>query len=498
MVHCAVEYGSPCVADHVTFGEFCVLVDELQCYYQPETPSLVPKSVIHSKTSLSAARRGRKESLAKFQVFLGGSCGDAKAPTTWRHDQAIPFLKKENITFYNPQVNTWRPELIELEDRAKCVADLLFFVIDNRTRSVTSLCEIAYLVGCWRQIVVVFNDFLCHVEEVGCERTTLGERDDIARARNVLIDIIERNCFPVFHDLETALKCTAIHLKQNIKVQELTLQHGAQPVRHGHALVGEAIIKLRESFNSITGSEEGKMNTEDVRLGYRCYTGEDLNLSWLHQQKPEQLSFSFEEFCCLVTEYKRKRPSVATQLLSKITFPISWIVGKLTRSKSSDIAEDIYDIYLGGSCGEANWREDLAIPLFKREGISFLNPLVTKWSEHLIPMQAAEREKCKILLYVIADSTRALGAMVEAAYYIGRGCRVTLCLEKLSPDRTVSGEAMTESAFKDYSRGRVYLSDMASRAGVPVFENVTESLEAIVKSVRKLKNNSDSKWLCRP
>lgn len=33
MVQCAVEYGSPCEADHITFGEFSILVTELQNYY---------------------------------------------------------------------------------------------------------------------------------------------------------------------------------------------------------------------------------------------------------------------------------------------------------------------------------------------------------------------------------------------------------------------------------------------------------------------------------
>ncbi len=45
---------------------------------------------------------------------------------------------------------------------------------------------------------------------------------------------------------------------------------------------------------------------------------------------------------------------------------------------------------------------------------------------------------------------------------------------------------MTQSAYKDYSRSREYLSDMASREGVAVFEDVTESLESVVKSLRKL------------
>lgn len=41
-----------------------------------------------------------------------------------------------------------------------------------------------------------------------------SEREDITRARNVLMDIIERNSIPVFSDIELALKCAALHLKQ--------------------------------------------------------------------------------------------------------------------------------------------------------------------------------------------------------------------------------------------------------------------------------------------
>lgn len=32
------------------------------------------------------------------EVFLGGSCN----PTTWRADVAMPELKKQGISFYNP------------------------------------------------------------------------------------------------------------------------------------------------------------------------------------------------------------------------------------------------------------------------------------------------------------------------------------------------------------------------------------------------------------
>lgn len=51
---------------------------------------------------------------------------------------------------------------------------------------------------------------------------------------------------------------------------------------------------------------------------------------------------------------------------------------------------------------------------------------------------------------------------------------------------------MTETAVTDYNRGRIYLSDMASREGIPVFENVNESLESVVKTLRKLDISSDT------
>ncbi|CAG5115675.1 unnamed protein product, partial [Candidula unifasciata] len=181
------------------------------------------------------------------------------------------------------------------------------------------------------------------------------------------------------------------------------------------------------------------------------------------------------------------KPSVVNMLVTRLSAPFTWLLGKLKGEvQEAEVIEEVYDVYLGGSCGVSNWREEIAIPLLRREGVSYLNPLVTKWSDHLIPMQAAEREKCRLLLFVITDCTRAIGAMVEAGYYIGCGCRVVLCLETLQPDKAVEGEQMTERAMTDYNRGRIYLSDMASREGVPVFQDVRESVESVVRTLQKL------------
>ena len=76
-------------------------------------------------------------------VFLGGACGS----TTWRRDVAIPFLEAAGITYYNPQVDEWYPELVQIEQKAKQSALVLLFVIGSETRAVVSMVEAAAEMG---------------------------------------------------------------------------------------------------------------------------------------------------------------------------------------------------------------------------------------------------------------------------------------------------------------------------------------------------------------
>ena len=45
---------------------------------------------------------------------------------------------------------------------------------------------------------------------------------------------------------------------------------------------------------------------------------------------------------------------------------------------------------------------------------------------------------------------------------------------------------MTKSALKDYNRGRCYLSDIANREGVPVFEEISEAVECAVQKCKSM------------
>ncbi|KAL5109147.1 hypothetical protein TcWFU_006968 [Taenia crassiceps] len=74
-------------------------------------------------------------------VFLGGACN----PTTWRKDIAIPFLEAHRIPYFNPQCDEWRPELVAQEAAAKERASCLLFVFQpHLTRGLASLVEVAY------------------------------------------------------------------------------------------------------------------------------------------------------------------------------------------------------------------------------------------------------------------------------------------------------------------------------------------------------------------
>jgi hypothetical protein len=49
----------------------------------------------------------------------------------------------------------------------------------------------------------------------------------------------------------------------------------------------------------------------------------------------------------------------------------------------------------------------------------------------------------------------------------------------------IDGERLTELAVKDYNRARAYLSDLANRDGVPVFEKIEEAVQCAVHRLRE-------------
>ena len=133
--------------------------------------------------TLPPPKRRSATPLLDAQVFLGGSCN----PTTWRRDVAIPALEAAGITYYNPQVDCWTPELTVVENRQKARAQLLLFVIDRQTRALSSIVEASSYMDTGRALVLVMDSVEAG-QEIGEDGDVVSESEarDLNRSRHYL------------------------------------------------------------------------------------------------------------------------------------------------------------------------------------------------------------------------------------------------------------------------------------------------------------------------
>ncbi|KAG1681215.1 hypothetical protein GQR58_012004 [Nymphon striatum] len=521
MLCCAAESGKRPANDGITFGEFCLFASELKLSHNNNVKSPMPLSKLSDEYFASAKRPKRT-----ISIFLGGSCN----PTTWRKDVAIPSLKLKNITYYNPQVSHWGPELIELENQAKQNADVLFFVIDNQTRSVASMIEAAHLAGSHRKLILIINTFEGPGDKVLDEPISKREYEDLRIGQAHLQDLVERQNIPVFRCIETALQCTAKVVKEGISVQELSVNDGARPIKMSHLRLGEKIVKLREIFSSLDVNENGHISFQDVCMALRILNFKDLNFENMNKinenfenmsnilkldgnngfnYNKNNINVNFDQFCCIVAEFKHevkaqnlneevnanRLSNVIHSILDPVSKLFSWAIPRRVPlnlvsnsiNNNNGIASkglSARDIFLGGSHGDSLWRENIAIPILKKHGITYFNPKVSSWKERLIPIQLAAVESSRVLLFVITRETRSLSSMALAAHYAGLGCNMVLCIQYLREDIVIGNEKLSKQGVKDYNRGRVYLSDLANRDGIPIFDNIEEAVDCVIQKLR--------------
>jgi hypothetical protein len=168
-------------------------------------------------TRASKRRILKKQQQCSFEVFLGGSCN----PTTWRYEQAIPYFQSHSVSYYNPQVANWTPDLVEIEHRAKELAPLLFFVIDHNTRSLAAIAEVCYLAACDRSIIVVMNpmpDNRNHTKFIqqkidSNKKDNKNDYENVCEARRILRILLRSINVPVFDNVKLALECAAFILE---------------------------------------------------------------------------------------------------------------------------------------------------------------------------------------------------------------------------------------------------------------------------------------------
>merc|ERR1712080_508757 len=281
------------------------------------------------------------------------------------------------------------------------------------------------------------------------EQMTQAEYEDLQAAMETVQDLIERQGIPVFNNVRLAL------------IQ-----------------IGDKLIRLREAFDTLDTAKCGKLTLAEIKMAFRIHVHRDLSShdlraicsshgvnAPLSDLPLDRISVTFDEFCSMVSEYKNKATdqskawdsvlSKSMHFISSVTVTPFMKVGAWlgnffpARSRSYSASNlgrrgsCIRDVYLGGSQG-SNWREQIAIPGLKKSGFTFYNPAA--WSStRSAPTEASAMDNSRVLLFVIQSNCRSVSAMCQAAYLIGLGCNVVLCVQHIPPDARLGGRPSLSS-----------------------------------------------------
>ncbi|GMR31950.1 hypothetical protein PMAYCL1PPCAC_02145 [Pristionchus mayeri] len=91
-----------------------------------------------------------------------------------------------------------------------------------------------------------------------------------------------------------------------------------------------------------------------------------------------------------------------------------------TSSSSSSREQPLYDVFLGGSCGNTVWRRQLVIPFLKKRAITYYDPQRSVWSENMIYEESIAKENSSLFLFVLDPATVNATSFLEIAYFAAR------------------------------------------------------------------------------
>ena len=393
------------------------------------------------------------ECLLDIAIFLGGSCN----PTTWRDDIAMPMLDAAHVGYFNPQVDEWFEELIEIETRAKETAQIMLVVVDKLTRCLVSINEAVEFICRGRKVMLVVED-IDEGDEIAGKLLSKTELADLNGARQCLRDLARRRKVGLFPDVATAIdECIAWLVQTNSP-------------------------KFRPEMPRLRKRSSIVLNDWCSKHQLSCVTSRSNSLQLLKSNSCSSSSKSITDD----NEQGSNSPGLSS--------PTHSIAKQLGCRSVSDFTGG--SVYLGGNVSATSWRQKVAIPLLRKSGIPVYVPFadylhvglslaaekhVKTLTEHF---QTIETEKAiaELILFVIPRNLRSIAAMTEAIKLILSHQALLLVIESVEEGCMMENEvAIIGREFKDLARARTYLREMAERNDVAVFESVAEAVESIVE-----------------
>ncbi|KAG7401778.1 hypothetical protein PHYBOEH_011067 [Phytophthora boehmeriae] len=395
----------------------------------------------------------RGERLSDIAIFLGGSCN----PTTWRRDVALPLLDAADVKYFNPQVDEWFDELIQIETKAKETAQIVLMVVDGLTRSIVCINEAVEYICRGRKVMLVVDD-IQEATEVAGKTLEPTELADLNGARQCLRDLATKRGVGLYPDVEAAVQASIEYLTQvnlpksrpdmprlrkrsSIVLNDWSGKH--RPHRVTSRSHSSRLLKSASSGSSKGSLDEGEHNSDSPRI-----------------MSPAQHSLVSRLGCEMFSDYTGGA------------------------------------VYLGGNLTATSWRQKVAIPLLRTAGIPVYVPFadylsfglssaaekhVQALAEHWQEIET-QKASAELILFVIPSNLRAIAAMTEAVELVSSHQALLLVIEPVTEGcMEEDGVVITGREFNDLARARAYLQEMAERNDVQVFESVTEAVESIVE-----------------
>lgn len=123
------------------------------------------------------------------------------------------------------------------------------------------------------------------------------------------------------------------------------------------------------------------------------------------------------------------------------------------------------EVFLGGTCNNSNWRNEL-IPLLN---IDYFNPVVDDWTEEAQQLEKEKRETCDYVLYVITPKMKGVYSIAESVQD-----------SNIRPEKTIFC-VLTEDEddkFDDFQiKSLDQVKEMVRSNGAKVFDTLEEIAE---------------------
>ncbi|CAH8470683.1 unnamed protein product [Schistosoma margrebowiei] len=484
---------------------------ELQMLMMPRILRNPANQIRYSDVILYAACALDSATVTSFEASSGLIRYDwACNPTTWRKEVAIPILDRLGLTYYNPQVDDWSPELMELERKAKSVSDILLFVFENwRTRGLVSLLEATYLASQKKPLVLCVSKVECtDFPSAAGENISKLEYHFLEEAMNCFIQLIKRLKIPCFSEVETAVNYAVYNSHLRLKFAE-TITNKDKELMNKILFISNV---FHEIIRRAPKSAESQIVYEQVRQGFKSLNVDltsdrsfitywdkvsrfDLLSSLyaehiLKQSSPSLLVIlkkylsikllSNRDKCeCLVGEqlvnlfegtqsYSElmesplsKQPLDSSAQLNSClinsniqtlstsccsSLPLSKLNNSMHLNNIQPSKNVTFDIYIAGILNENKFSQylldNIILPKLIHSNLSYYqaiqnnfhelfksNKNLSTFCEDLEIKQLEIRKNCRILLYIIDNSSFHLITIMEAAYSIGCHLPVVLFIQ---------------------------------------------------------------------